>query len=266
MSTVLDFRPGWHMRAVRDAEGLSAGARLTGLVLGTYRSARTGLAWPSVETLAAGAGLSRRAIQRGLRELEAAGLIRVAESHRHGRGYQFEGRPTDAPEGRQTDAPRATRGAPQTTLRGATDDIQGRHTDAQTIDRTIDRTIEGNLTVSPRARKTAPKPIAKIEPQAFPRPAGVEPQVWRDFLANRKRKRMANTATAHKRLCDDLARLADDEWPPGRLVEYAAAKGWGGIYDPREQERSHGNPRAYPERSTANAVAIARANLAAARH
>ena len=77
------------------------------------------------------------------------------------------------------------------------------------------------------------------EPQSakrdtFPKPDCVDAVVWADFLANRKRKRLPNTVTAHKGLLDDLARIADDEWPPGRLIAHAAAKGWGGIYDPRQ--------------------------------
>lgn len=74
----------------------------------------------------------------------------------------------------------------------------------------------------------------------FPKPNGVAAEHWRDFLANRKRKALSNTPTAHKRLMDDLTRLSDDEWPPGRLIEHAAAHGWAGIYDPRVQDRQIG--------------------------
>lgn len=91
-----------------------------------------------------------------------------------------------------------------------------------------------SVTISSDAKASSPR-ARKADP--FPKPEGVDPQVWLDFLANRKRKRMANTATAHKRLMDDLQRLADAEWPIPRLLEYAAAKGWGGIYDPRADQR-----------------------------
>jgi hypothetical protein len=68
----------------------------------------------------------------------------------------------------------------------------------------------------------------------FPKPDWCEEdQTWADFLKNRKRKRQPNTPTAYKGFLDDIARIADDEWPPGRLLRHAAAKGWGGIYDPR---------------------------------
>lgn len=65
---------------------------------------------------------------------------------------------------------------------------------------------------------------------AFPRPDWASAQVWSDFLANRRKKRLSNTPTAHKALLRDIARMADDAWPPGRLLEAATAKGWGAIY------------------------------------
>lgn len=75
----------------------------------------------------------------------------------------------------------------------------------------------------------------------FPKPDWCDDkQVWADFLKNRKRKRLPNTPTAHKAFLDDIARLADDEWPPGRLLRHAAAKGWGGIYDPRASQQANG--------------------------
>jgi hypothetical protein len=69
-------------------------------------------------------------------------------------------------------------------------------------------------------------------------PDGCAPEHWRDFLANRKRKNLPNTPTAHKRLMADIARLTDEEWPPGRLIEHAAARGWAAIYDPRQENRN----------------------------
>jgi len=71
------------------------------------------------------------------------------------------------------------------------------------------------------------------KPAAFPKPDWADASVWGDFLANRKRKRLPNTATAHKAFLADISKHADAEWPPGRLLEHATAKGWGAIYDPR---------------------------------
>lgn len=69
--------------------------------------------------------------------------------------------------------------------------------------------------------------------KSFPCPEGVDPQHWQDFLANRKTKRLTNNPTAYRLQLKQLAALADDEWPPGRIVEFAAARGWGAIHDPR---------------------------------
>lgn len=70
-------------------------------------------------------------------------------------------------------------------------------------------------------------------PQPWACPVGVDPQVWSDFLSNRKRKRAPNTDTAWKGFCDDLKRVAAQTGiPPPKLIEHAAVKGWAGIYDP----------------------------------
>jgi len=84
------------------------------------------------------------------------------------------------------------------------------------------------------------------KPVAFPKPDWADVSVWSDFLANRKRKRLPNTATAHKAFLADIARQADAEWPPGRLLEHATAKGWGAIYDPRQQSKSNGTQDGKP--------------------
>lgn len=102
-----------------------------------------------------------------------------------------------------------------------------RETDARQTQDTEQRREEGKKEVDANASTARAR-------DPFPRPDFADPQSWRDFLVNRKRKRLPNTASAHKSMMDDISRLADDEWPPGRLIEHAAAKGWGGIYDPRE--------------------------------
>lgn len=74
---------------------------------------------------------------------------------------------------------------------------------------------------------------------AFPKPGWVEDdEVWQDFLSNRKRKRCPNTATAYKGFLDDIERLTKPEWPPWRLLQHAARKGWAGIYDPTDDRKN----------------------------
>jgi hypothetical protein len=102
-------------------------------------------------------------------------------------------------------------------------------------------TERDSVTVSPSLDKSPPDPQkliptppththeARARGTAWPCPEGVDPNHWRDFLAGRKRKRMVTTQTALDGVLSDLAELSNDEWPPGRLVKLAAAKGWGSI-------------------------------------
>lgn len=93
---------------------------------------------------------------------------------------------------------------------------------------------QGNKGTSSRKGEGKPSPSQRARKADFPRPSWAPEGVWRDFLHNRQRKGNPNTPTAYKRFLDDIARLANDEWPPGRLLEHAAAQGWAGIYAPRE--------------------------------
>jgi len=76
---------------------------------------------------------------------------------------------------------------------------------------------------------------------------------WRDFCANRKSKRLARTNTAYAGILRDLAKFADAEWPPGRILQFAAERGWGAIFDPRKSfngsnhVRSQGFQRSEPD-------------------
>lgn len=93
------------------------------------------------------------------------------------------------------------------------------------------------------AKATSPRPWAL--------PVGVSLQIWTDFLSNRKRRKLGNTDTAWKSFNDDLARISlKTGIPPPELIRHAAAKGWGGIYDPNE--RSNRDER--PSNPTALAV------------
>lgn len=74
----------------------------------------------------------------------------------------------------------------------------------------------------------------QLRPWALP--VGVSLQVWSDFLANRKRKRLGTSDTAWKAFNDDLSRVSSQTGiPPPKLIEQCTAKGWGAIYDPRDQ-------------------------------
>lgn len=96
--------------------------------------------------------------------------------------------------------------------------------------------VEDTNVSSPPHTPPAPKRAAK--PDHFPCPEWCEPKVWGDLKRNRRTKRLTNTETAYEQFIADVMALVDDDWPPGKLVKAIAAKGWGGAYDPRKDERN----------------------------
>ena len=92
---------------------------------------------------------------------------------------------------------------------------------------------------------------------AFPKPEWADPQIWADFLQNRKSKRLSNTATAHKRFLTDIAALTDAQWPPGQLLELIVARGWGAAYDPRPKQGLSNDRTSYPSRDYRDGFAAA---------
>lgn len=82
---------------------------------------------------------------------------------------------------------------------------------------------------------------ARAKPEPFPKPDWAEDQVWADWLEIRKSKKCRNTATAHAGFLADIAKHSDDDWPPGRLLEYAVARSWASIHPP-DEGRPNGQP------------------------
>ncbi|WP_232313715.1 hypothetical protein, partial [Sphingobium sp. TCM1] len=95
----------------------------------------------------------------------------------------------------------------------------------------------------PQTNPTPAYPRGEITPARkaddFPKPEWADPQVWADFMLNRKRKRMTNSATAYRGFLRDIEKHTDADWPPGRLLEHAAAKGWASINAPENQDIRH---------------------------
>lgn len=114
-------------------------------------------------------------------------------------------------------------------------------------------TVEEETIVSP----SSPRTSSRVDP--FPRPDWAPPEVWSDFLKNRSKKRLPNTATAHAQFLRDIAKFVSPEWPLTRLFTAITAKGWAGAYDPRpsHDQRSQGqsNGHASPRPSNDGAVA-----------
>lgn len=119
--------------------------------------------------------------------------------------------------------------------------FSGRSTNVEPTDTQAHTEEEANASSIAAERKEAVVSCLRV---AWPCPPNVNPNHWRDFLKNRKTKRLTNSETAYEGQVRELAKLSDDEWPPGRLVQYAAEKGWGSINDPRKQlhERPDSNP------------------------
>jgi len=114
------------------------------------------------------------------------------------------------------------------------------------------------LTPTPHTHE-GPAPDAPATPRAWACPDGVDPQHWQDFRANRRKRRLTDTETAYRGQLKLLAQFATAEWPPGRLVEKSAEKGWGTIVDPTEYEdQSNGhrpaNHRQHRARSGSNGL------------
>jgi len=92
----------------------------------------------------------------------------------------------------------------------------------------------------------------KARASAWPCPDGVDPQHWADVLANRKSKRLANTSTALAGILRDIEKFSDEEWPSGRIVQHAAERGWGAIFDPRPQNGNRNGKRPNHQRRSGN--------------
>ena len=92
----------------------------------------------------------------------------------------------------------------------------------------------------------------KARASAWPCPDGVDPQHWADVLANRKSKRLANTSTALAGILRDIEKFSDEKWPPGRIVQHAAERGWGAIFDPRPQNGNRNGKRPDHQRRSGN--------------
>lgn len=71
-------------------------------------------------------------------------------------------------------------------------------------------------------------------------PEGIDPEHWKDFLENRKKKKMASTVTAYNGVLNSLSREATGGWTKPALVKYAAEKGWGSIHKPDGEEPPNG--------------------------
>jgi biotin operon repressor len=78
----------WELMLAARHWDVSPVARHVGSVIASHAN-RAGLAWPSLETIAAETGWSRRAVMKAVREIEGAGVLVVIQRTGHSSEYQF---------------------------------------------------------------------------------------------------------------------------------------------------------------------------------
>lgn len=106
---------------------------------------------------------------------------------------------------------------------------------------------------------------ARARQDDFPCPDWADGEVWRDLKRNRRTKKLTNTPTAHKRFISAIEGMADDDWPPGRLIEEIVAKGWGGPHDPRENRKQQNDRTQRKQNSNSNTANLVMQKLEQAR-
>ncbi len=187
---------------------------------------KAGRCWPSIPQLASKTGIHERTVRLAVARLESGGYLTRKSIIGKGTRYRLTNLADQTPGVTPTPGVAPTPGVTPTP--GAAPGTPG--------------VAPTNTPAIPQERKKAsPSPSTLPASRvAYPMPEGCDPQVWVDFLAARKRKRLANTTSAHKSLMDDLARHATDEWPIPRLIAYAAGKGWASVRNPEAGDSQHG--------------------------
>lgn len=116
--------------------------------------------------------------------------------------------------------------------------------DAQVTESVTDPAPSPPPLLSPQTPQTTPPPLPHPEnsdastregrpvraksrwPRAMPPPAGVSEEQWVGFIEHRKAKRQPLTDRAYQLLTNRLTEHANDEWPPGRIVDLIVERGW----------------------------------------
>lgn len=207
-----------------------------------------GECWPSIDTIADKCSCSDRTVQKAIKSLREMGILIIQDKPGRSHQFQIEGRKLFTPENSSP---------PKISAKGVKNIHHGGERASPKPSITTTRTIiEEEAKASPSLR-------ARAASNPFPKPDWANGDVWADFLANRKRKRLPNTATAHRGLLADIAKFTDDDWPPGRLLEHATAKGWAAIYEPDERKGGKngtairaGSGASNPDRRSSRARAI----------
>ena len=89
--------------------------------------------------------------------------------------------------------------------------------------------------------------IAEIRPKAggFPCPPGVSIEQWKGFVQHRRQHKKGGPLNdrAYTLLCNKLAELSADGWPPGDMIDLAIERGWLTVFKPHDQRNNGYDPR-----------------------
>lgn len=89
------------------------------------------------------------------------------------------------------------------------------------------------------ARCEAAKAAGKRRwPKDMPPPPGVSDEQWSGFIEHRRAKRETLTVRAYQLLAGKLLKHADDEWPPGRIIDQIVERRWTS-FEPQWLPREH---------------------------
>jgi len=187
---------------------------------------KAGRCWPSVPQLAVKTGIHERTVRLAILRLESGGYLQRRSIIGKGTRYRLNAGAEPTPGVAPTPGVTPTPGVEPTP--GVTPCTPG--------------VTPTNTPVKPQERKktTSSPSVRAVAIDPYPMPEGCDPQAWADFLAARKRKRLPNTASAHKTLIDDLTRHATAEWPWPRLIALAAGKGWASVRNPDREDHPNG--------------------------
>jgi hypothetical protein len=204
----------------------SAAMKLVLLAFADRHNEETGCAYPSIAWLCEFSSLNRKTVIAAIDKLETVGVLADTGDRVGGTKQVKVYRLTMAKSAESGTVPKMEQSLNRNGSENGGKQSQKRDTDSVRN--------QASTKASP-----SPKPCA-TPADPFPRPEFADPAHWRDFLANRKRKRLPNTPSAHAKLLREIERFTDADWPPGRILQHAAEIGWAGIYDPRASENGNG--------------------------
>ena len=186
-----------------------------------------GVAWPSIATIARKCGCDPRTVQRNLRDIEKAGLIRREEVIGRGCRYHFSPRQNAAP-GKMSPAAKCPK-TPGTMPPNPSGTVNGLSND---------------------------KPIrAKGWPEI---PSWVPATQWNAFIEMRRGMRKRPTKRAVEIILANLEKWKAKGHDPGEILDTSTMNNWAGLFEPKAKanDRQQSKPS-----GTATAAQRARANL-----